>query len=100
VAASLLDLGSVYLNLGNLTEARTKYNEALQIQIKVLCHDHIDVAKSARNLAVLAWNQEDWQQCVRWFEEEWRIKSKVFGQGHKEALSAQDWLEKSRQNLK
>eukprot|EP00961_Rhodomonas_salina_P207240 2797099-Rhodomonas_salina.1 len=53
VAASLDNMGLVYRRLGKNKEALEKHEEALRIRVKNVGHEHMDVADSEYNIAVL-----------------------------------------------
>eukprot|EP00286_Rhodomonas_abbreviata_P027266 CAMPEP_0181307168 /NCGR_PEP_ID=MMETSP1101-20121128/10722_1 /TAXON_ID=46948 /ORGANISM="Rhodomonas abbreviata, Strain Caron Lab Isolate" /LENGTH=64 /DNA_ID=CAMNT_0023413339 /DNA_START=63 /DNA_END=254 /DNA_ORIENTATION=+ len=54
---SLMNIANIYKNSGKLDEALAKHEEALQIKLKIFDRDHLDVANSEYNIALLKQEQ-------------------------------------------
>ena len=56
------NLGTVYRNLGDFQQAKDSHARALDIRLKQLGPEHVDVATSYNNLGIVYRNLGDCQQ--------------------------------------
>ena len=82
MAASYNNIGMVYDSQGKYEEALEYYQKDLEITIKVVGHDHPDVATSFQNIAALYYNQGNQVQAKEMATKAYSILLKVLGPDH------------------
>lgn len=81
-ASSLNDLGLLHMEMGNLGRARTYYERALSINMKVLGKDHPDMGALHHNLGGLLKRMGDLDGAYCYYQQALDIRSKAFGGHH------------------
>ena len=82
VAGSHSRLGSVYLDLGEHSQAKEHHEKALIITKKVYGEQHVDVAASYNNLGIVYRNLGQHSQAKKHHEKALIIRKKIYGEQH------------------
>ena len=88
MAASYNNIGVVYKGQGKLDEALVQYQKSLEIKIRVLGHEHADVADSKYNVALLHKKRNEMKKARQLFLECEQIYAKVHGPSHSKTVDA------------
>jgi hypothetical protein len=64
VAATLKNIGNVYLNICDYENAFENYNKCLEIEIKILGSESINVAGTLTNFGILNWYKGDYKKAL------------------------------------
>ena len=75
------------------------YEQSVAIFIKVLGKDHVDVAKSYNNMAVVYRAQGKYGEALELYEQSLAIRIKVFGKEHRKVAELQRAIESLRAKL-
>jgi tetratricopeptide (TPR) repeat protein len=81
-AQSYNNIGLVYYNQEDYAKALEYYQEALDIQEKVLGKEHPHTATSYNNIGVVYANQEDYVKALEYFQKSLVVREKVLGKEH------------------
>ena len=77
-----MNMGVVYDSQGHYERALEYYQKSLDIQIKVVGHDHIDLAASYTNVGVVYHKQGNTEQATEMYTKAYRVYLKVLGPDH------------------
>ena len=87
-------MGNVYHSRGHYERALEYYQKDLDITIKVVGHDHIDVAASCQNIAVVYLKQGERAQAIEMATKAYDINLKVLGSDHPSTRQLKSFLGK------
>ena len=86
--ATLADhLGVVYMQQGELEEARRHHRRALALRTELVGRDHPQVARTLTRLGNVLLEQGDWRGALNRFEEALAINERVLGDVHPEVAT-------------
>jgi tetratricopeptide (TPR) repeat protein len=85
-ALSYNRIGSVYTAKGDLDSALASFHEALDVQIKALGEEHVQVAKTIHNVAVCHRHIGDWNEALNFYKRAYDIFEKVLGRDHLDSV--------------
>ena len=94
VADTYNNMAVVYERQGHYERALEYYQKSLDITIKVVGHDHIDVAASCQNIAVVYLNQGKQAQAIEMATKAYDINFKVLGPDHPSTRQLKSFLGK------
>jgi len=75
-------IGGVYCSKGDLGLAVNSFNEALEMQLKALGPDHLEVAKTLHNIGVSHRHSKDLDQALEYYHKALRIFELNLGKEH------------------
>jgi tetratricopeptide (TPR) repeat protein len=75
-------IGGVYTAKGQLEAATVAFNEALEMQIKTLGEDHLEVGKTLHNIGVCHRHNDDWDAALDFYMRAYEILENYLGQDH------------------
>jgi len=75
-------IGGVYCSKGNLGAALISFNEAMEMQLKALGPDHLEVAKTLHNIGVSHRHSKDLDQALEYYHKALRIFEMNLGREH------------------
>lgn len=85
-ALSYNRIGSVYTAKGDLDLALASFHEALDVQIKALGEEHVEVAKTLHNIGVCHRHIGDWDEALNFYKRAYDIFEKVLGRDHLDSV--------------
>ena len=91
-AKVLNERGGVYHSLGEYNQAKELHEKSLTIRKKIFGEDHVDVATSYDNLAMVYKCLGEFNQAKELHEESLTIRQKIFGEHHADVATSCDNL--------
>lgn len=85
-------LGFAYDSVGRTAEALEKYDEALDIRLKLLGEDDLRVAETMHNKGAICCENGDCDEALNCLEEALRIRREHFGDVHESCADTMQWL--------
>ena len=76
------NIGFVYSEQGNYTQALSYYEKALQIQLQIYGEQHPSVATSYNNIGCVYSDQGDYNKALSYYEKALQIRLQVYGEQH------------------
>jgi len=89
VAGTYNNMAVVFRRQGDYKKALEYYNMALKIRVDKLGHDHVDVANTQYNIALVHKSMDKEEEAGRLFLRCAEIYAQVYGADHSETLDAQ-----------
>ncbi|CAF1215534.1 unnamed protein product [Didymodactylos carnosus] len=77
------DLGLIYSDQGEYTQALKYYEQALGIHLKTLGPNHPSVASTYNNIGTVYSNQREYSQALKYYEQTLEIKMNALGPNHR-----------------
>lgn len=75
-------IGGVYCSKGDLSAALNSFNEAMEMQLKALGPDHLEVAKTLHNIGVSHRHSKDLDKALEYYNQALRIFELNLGKEH------------------
>ena len=85
-------LGFAYDSVGRTAEALEKYDEALDIRLKLLGEDDLRVAETMHNKGAICCENGECDEALSCLEEALRIRREHFGDVHESCADTEQWL--------
>ena len=82
LAAPYLNMGSVYDSQGQYERALEYYQKSLDIKIRVVGHEHLDVAASYNNMGRVYDSQGHYERALEHHQKALDIRTRVVGYKH------------------
>ena len=76
------NIGFVYSEQGNYTQALSYYEKALQIQLQIYGEQHPSVATSYNNIGSVHYEQGDYTRALEYYEKALQIRLQFFDEQH------------------
>ena len=86
MAASLINLATLYFEQGKYTQAEPLFQRALRIWEQVLGPTHPEVARALNGLAKLYWRQGQYAQAELFFQRAVQVQEQAHGPEHSEIV--------------
>jgi tetratricopeptide (TPR) repeat protein len=93
IAASYNNIGLVFKDQGDCTNALMNYEKSLFICIKVLGEEHPSVATSYNNIGSVLCDRGDYEKALENFEKSLAIWIKVFGENHRKVIEMKNVIQ-------
>ena len=85
-------LGFAYDSVGRTDEALEKYDQALDIRLKLLGEDDLRVAETMHNKGAICCENGECDEALNCLEEALRIRREHFGDVHESCADTEQWL--------
>ena len=100
VAVCYNNIGYVYGEMGDYTQALELYEKALAIYKEVFGDNHIDTAHKYNNIGSVYYQQGDYVKALECYQKAYDTWKDVLGEDHKKTQIAKDGIIKVQQKLK
>ena len=89
IQAELMNtMGKVYQNLGLYDNAGNLIGKSLKMRREIFGNDHLDVAATLENIAILEWNKGNYAAAETHFKESLEIRLRLLGEESEEAATS------------
>ena len=78
----MCSIGAVYHAQSKYGKALESWHKSLEINLKVLGRNHLDVAKTQHNIANIFWQQGKYPEALEMYKKSLATKEKVLGPEH------------------
>jgi len=85
-------LGFAYDSVGRTAEALEKYDDALDLRLKLLGEDDLRVAETMHNKGAICCENGECDEALNCLEEALRIRREHFGDVHESCADTEQWL--------
>ena len=82
-----------------IVEALPLYTRALQLRVKALGENHVDLTPIMVNIGALHFTAENYSDASSFFEQALEIRMEQLGANHSQTISTQQWVAKCHAKL-